>query len=113
MHRSSKGDAGDGDVPYRGGEASSRRREGARGTSRRPLPNDVDGGGSASDDVLMEPPSTPTSSEDLGSDDEQKGCGRRGDNERVREERETASWCGPTRWAGLLVMGFLQNPRID
>ena len=88
MHRSSKGAAGDGDVPYRGGEASSRRREGARGTSRRPLPNGADGGGSASDDVLMEPSSMPTNSEDLGSDDEQRGCGsREGGCDRVRSDQ--------------------------
>ena len=84
LYRSSTGAAGDGDVLYRGDEASSQRREGARETSRRPLPNGADGGGSASNDVL-ELSSTPTSSEDdLESDDEQRGCGSRGDSERVR-----------------------------
>lgn len=56
-----------------------------------------------------------------GNDDEQRGCGRRGDSQRVRKERETTSWCGPTRWAGLMVMAFLKkkpgstsiHPRID
>ena len=102
MDRSGREGADDGDVPYNGGSACSCRREGARGTSRRPRPNGADGGGSASDDVLMELSSKPTTS-DLGSDDEQRGCGSRGDSERVREERETASWCGPTRWGCLMT----------
>ena len=56
--------------------------------SRRPLPNGADGGGSASDDVLMEPSSTPTSKgttsvattnrEGAGAEETASGCGRRG-----------------------------------